>query len=176
MLAFFDTRKSPNYSDRHGVIIDTIILHHTACDLDAALNALCNPLEQKSAHSVIARNGDIYSLVDLSKKAWHVGKSQYDYNGDGKIVTDEYGLNARSLGIEIVSMGDTYTNYQMTAVVYLCLQCMHLYSITANHILGHKEVSLIGKIDPGNFNMDIFRNVMQGLYNVRTKVLLDDPV
>lgn len=173
MIGFFENKKSPNYSSRHDTIIDTIIVHHTADDLQPSLNWLCNPRAKASAHIVVDRNGDIYSLVDLKHKAWHAGQSEWDYDGDGKIVTDEYGINARSLGIELVSFGDTYTTKQMTALVYLCMQWIHLYSIQIKNILGHKEIAPGRKIDPGNFNMDLFRNAMQALYNVRTKVIIE---
>ncbi len=171
MFDFIDTRKSPNYSSRHGVKIDTIIVHHTGELMPSPLEWLCMPRSQVSAHLLITRANQIFSLVDLADKAWHAGKSQYDYNGDGKIYELEYGLNARSIGIELESMGDVYLDSQMGLITMCCLKFMHVYSIQAKHILGHKEVSLIGKIDPGNFDMQKFRVAMDLMYNVRAKVI-----
>ena len=172
MIDFIDTRKSPNYSSRNDVKIDTVIVHHTASLMPDPLNWLCDPQSQVSAHLLVTINGQIYSLVDLEDKAWHAGRSQYDYDGDGKIYSTEYGLNARSIGIEIESLGDAYTDQQMGALVMLCLKFMHVYQVQAKHILGHKEVSLIGKIDPGNFDMQKFRVAMDLMYNVRAKVIV----
>lgn len=171
-MNFIDTRKSPNYSSRNAAI-DTIIVHHTASLMPDPLEWLCNPKSQVSCHLLITRHGDIYSLVDLEDKAWHAGKSQYDYNGDGKIYELEYNLNSRSIGVELESKGDAYTDQQMGMLTMVCLKFMHVYHIQAKHILGHKEVSLIGKIDPGNFDMNKFRVAMDLMYNVRNKGLVE---
>ena len=50
-----------------------------------------------SCHYLIDRNGDIFNLVGLDKRAWHAGKSMWGNYDD---------INSRSIGIEIVNSGE----------------------------------------------------------------------
>ena len=70
-----------------------IVLHFTAMDTpQAALERLCDPATEVSAHYLICEHGNIWQLVDEGKRAWHAGAGQW---GD---VTD---VNSRSIGIEL---------------------------------------------------------------------------
>ena len=65
--------RSSNFGERRP---SYVILHHTS-DADArrALNTLTNTVAEVSAHSLVARDGTIFYLVDELKRAWHAGPS-----------------------------------------------------------------------------------------------------
>ena len=59
-------RPSPNFNARAaGTDISMLILHYTnMTDAEAALARLCDPASQVSAHYLIARDGEVFALVD----------------------------------------------------------------------------------------------------------------
>ena len=137
-------RPSPNHSDRNGVPVDTIVIHSTAGSLDGALAWLCNPNSKVSAHYVIARSGDIYKLVPLSRAAWHAGYCPNFPNA-----------NRRSIGIELEQLPDQPpTPEQLDSLKRLVAQIRQHFTI--KHIVGHKEINP-RKRDPFHMNMDLFR-------------------
>jgi N-acetylmuramoyl-L-alanine amidase len=88
------------------------VLHHTAQPLDVSLDLL--RFGRVSSHYVVDINGDIYRLVSEDRVAWHAGLSWW---GDAR------GLNATSIGIEIVNMDGNVHGYptaQRDAVIALC--------------------------------------------------------
>ena len=96
-------RPSPN----HGTALVApafLVLHYTGgLDFDNAvawLSSRRTPAKASSAHLVIGRAGQIQQLVPFNVRAWHAGKSQYEV--DGHTFT---GLNAHSIGIELVNPG-----------------------------------------------------------------------
>lgn len=136
--ANFDIRKRP---------IDTILLHYTAGELKPSLEHLRDSTgtNRVSAHYVVARDGAIYRLVDEHHRAWHAGLSQW------KGVPD---INSSSIGIEIINLGrladgsfDPYPDAQIDAVIALCRDIMTRHTI--KHVLGHSDVAIGRKIDPG---------------------------
>lgn len=136
--ANFDIRKRP---------IDTILLHYTAGELKPSLAHLCDPngTNRVSAHYVVDRDGTIYHLVDEHHRAWHAGRSQWKGLPD---------INSSSIGIEIINLGkkpdgtfDPYTEPQITAVIALCKDILSRHKI--RWILGHSDVAVGRKIDPG---------------------------
>lgn len=123
-----------------------IILHYTGMETGKeALQRLCDPASEVSAHYVIEESGRIHHLVDDDKRAWHAGVSYW--NG----ITD---LNSTSLGIEIVNKGhdfgyEDFPQKQMDAVINLCKKLQKIYSISDDNILGHSDIAPGRKIDPG---------------------------
>ncbi|HVG58627.1 MAG TPA: N-acetylmuramoyl-L-alanine amidase, partial [Hyalangium sp.] len=106
---------SPNFNDRGGKDIDTIVLHHTASNNGQAdLAHMRNPRSEVSAHYMVDRDGKIYQLVGDSKRAWHAGKGELH-----GVPTD---VNGRSIGIEIVNDGSgktPFTEAQMKSLIQL---------------------------------------------------------
>jgi len=89
---------SPNHDARRiGGPLDTIVLHYTEMtDADAAVRRLCDPASKVSAHYLVAADGDVVSMVDEERRAWHAGVSGWDGSSD---------VNSRSIGIELDSRG-----------------------------------------------------------------------
>jgi len=117
---------SPNYSTR-AATIDAIILHNTAGSFTSALNTLCDPNTQVSAHLLIGRDGKTACLVDFNKTAWHAGSREW---------------NHRSIGIEIEDF-DTIpgmTPAQEAKVVAWVKWLMQKYNIKPVNIRTHRSV------------------------------------
>ena len=61
-----------------GTDISMLILHYTnMTDTEAALARLVDPASQVSAHYLIARDGEVFALVDEADRAWHAGVSAW---------------------------------------------------------------------------------------------------
>lgn len=123
-----------------------IILHYTGMPTgEAALDWLCNPVSEVSAHYFVDEDGLITQSVPENCRAWHAGRSFW--KGD----TD---INSRSIGIEIVNPGPDagypdFPDRQVTAVIGLCRDIMGRHDIPDAHILAHSDVAPGRKIDPG---------------------------
>jgi len=148
---------SPNFSDRGGKDIDTIVLHHTASNNGAGdLAHMRNPKSEVSAHYMVDRDGKIYQLVGDSKRAWHAGKGELH-----GVPTD---VNGRSIGIEIVNDGSgktPFTEAQMKSLIQLTGYLKQEYKVPMNNIVGHKDVAVPHgrKNDPAaNFDWNRLRN------------------
>jgi N-acetylmuramoyl-L-alanine amidase len=129
---------SPNFNERGGMDIDTIVLHHTASNNGKAdLAHMRNPASEVSAHYMIDKDGKIYQLVPDGKRAWHAGKGELH----GK-PTD---VNGRSIGIEIVNDGSgktPFTDAQYKALIQLTGFLKQEYKVPMNNIVGHKDVAV----------------------------------
>lgn len=76
---------------------DTIVLHYTAgSTADSAIRTFVNPSNSVSAHMIVDRDGSVSQLVPFNRIAWHAGRSRFG---------DRSGLNAYSIGIEMVNAG-----------------------------------------------------------------------
>jgi len=140
------SHQSPNYNSRNGTPIDAVIIHHTASDnCSGTLSWFKNPSSQVSAHYVIDKDGTIYQMVGDEKRAWHAGA--------GSIPGSPGDVNSRSIGIEIVNKGDgktPFTDAQYAALSQLTAYLKQEYNIPQKNILGHRDVSSAGKVDPAD--------------------------
>jgi len=121
------TKSSPNQSAR-GATITHIILHNTAGSYKGAVDWLCDPRSQVSAHLVISRKAETAQLVPFAAKAWHAGNARY---------------NANSIGIEIEATVSQrgMTPEQEAKVIRWCEYLMRQYKIPASNVLVHRMVS-----------------------------------
>jgi N-acetylmuramoyl-L-alanine amidase len=147
---------SPNFNDRGGKDIDTIVLHHTASNNGAGdLAHMRNPKSEVSAHYMVDRDGKIYQLVGDSKRAWHAGKGELH-----GVPTD---VNGRSIGIELVNDGSgktAFTEAQMKSLTQLTGYLKQQYDVPMRNIVGHKDVAVPKgrKSDPApNFDWNRLR-------------------
>ena len=134
---------SPNHGARRGVIApDLIILHYTAMpDARAALERLCSQEHEVSVHYLIACDGLVFQLVSEEKRAWHAGKSFWRGDVD---------INSRSVGIELDNAGNhPFSVPQMQSLIRLCRDIQQRWSIVPQAVLGHSDVSIGRKMDPG---------------------------
>ncbi|WP_224360811.1 peptidoglycan recognition protein family protein [Hyalangium versicolor] len=148
---------SPNFNERNGMDIDTIVIHHTASNNGAGdLAHMRDPKAEVSAHYMVDRDGKIYQLVNDSKRAWHAGKAELH-----GVPTD---VNGRSIGIEIVNDGSgktAFTEAQYKSLTQLVGFLKQEYKVPMNNIVGHKDVAVPKgrKSDPAsNFDWTRLRN------------------
>ncbi len=111
----------------------------------AAIARLCDPAAKVSAHYTVDEDGGIHRHVAEANRAWHAGISYWRGQRD---------INAISIGIEIVNPGHefgyrSFPPAQMQAVRDLCQDIMRRHAIPAKNILGHSDVAVARKIDPG---------------------------
>lgn len=140
---------SPNHDDRpDGAPVDMLILHYTGMRSgDAAIDRLCDPAAKVSAHYVVEEDGRVFRLVPEARRAWHAGMSHW---------RGASGLNARSIGIEVVNPGHEhgyrpFAALQMAALCDLCLGVLARHPIPAWNVVGHSDVAPDRKEDPGEF-------------------------
>ena len=147
---------SPNYSTRTNQI-RFIIIHYTELNFEDALGRLCNPLSKVSSHYLIKSDGQIFQLVDTSNVAWHAGVSYWD--GVERI-------NDYSIGIELDNLGhESFTVEQMNSCISLCNILIYRYNIPNVNILGHSDIAVDRKIDPGIFfDWELFASHNLGLW------------
>jgi N-acetylmuramoyl-L-alanine amidase len=114
-------------------------------DATSALARLCDPEAAVSSHWVVDEDGAVRAMVPERRRAWHAGISGWQ----GRI-----GLNASSIGIEIVNPGHEwgyrpFPERQIRAVERLCRGILVRWLIPPNRILGHAEIAPHRKQDPG---------------------------
>lgn len=105
MAAFvegIDWAGSPHHSERRGRIPEAVIFHYTAGPTSgSSIRWFQMNASLASAHFIIARNGRITQMVDLSLAAWHAGAAEM-LDGDGEMHGD---VNRRTIGVEFSNLG-----------------------------------------------------------------------
>ncbi len=140
-------RPSPNHGPRPvGRDIDMLVLHYTGMRSAAeALERLCDPAAEVSAHYVIDEDGTTYRLVAEERRAWHAGVSCWRGCRD---------VNDRSIGIELVNPGHEFgyrpfPDAQMLALRDLGRAILSRHPIPPRNVVGHSDVAPARKQDPG---------------------------
>lgn len=137
---------SPNHNERVGGAADMLLLHYTGMETgEGALERLCDPAAQVSAHYLVFEDGRIVSMVDEDRRAWHAGVASWGGESD---------INSRSIGIEIVNPGHElgypdFPDMQIEAVTVLAADIVGRRNIAAARVLAHSDVAPGRKADPG---------------------------
>ncbi|WP_371168494.1 N-acetylmuramoyl-L-alanine amidase [Aliiroseovarius sp. 2305UL8-7] len=134
---------SPNFGPRRdGLQPSLIVLHYTAMrDPEEALERLCAPEHEVSAHYLIHRDGRLFELVDEDMRAWHAGAGSWGGQGD---------VNSQSIGIEIDNDGcSPFSEPQLATLERLLPGVMERWGIPAARIIGHSDMAPDRKSDPG---------------------------
>jgi N-acetylmuramoyl-L-alanine amidase len=148
------THPSPNFGDRRGRQVELIVLHYTVLNCAEAVQKLCDPLAEVSAHYLIDRDGAVLTLVDESCRAWHAGAG--DWGGEGDV-------NSRSIGIELVNSGaEPFPEPQIGALERLLGDLLARHALPAQAVIGHSDMAPDRKTDPGA-RFDWRRLALQGL-------------
>jgi N-acetylmuramoyl-L-alanine amidase len=127
-----------------------LVLHYTFLDSASSLRVLTQ--QQVSSHYLLDDGEDfkIYRLVDEDRRAYHAGLSSWKGNT---------GLNASSIGIEIVNLGwrDTkqgrqwlpFPQGQIDRLIVLVKDIVKRHDITPDRVLAHSDIAPQRKQDPG---------------------------
>lgn len=134
---------SPNFGDRRdGLTTSLIVLHYTAMDsAQAALDRLCDPAFEVSAHYLIGSDGTLWQMVREEDRAWHAGAGEWRGRTD---------INSRSIGIELDNLGThPFPEPQMTTLEWLLARIMARWAIAPDGVIGHSDMAPGRKVDPG---------------------------
>ncbi|MBE0412502.1 MAG: N-acetylmuramoyl-L-alanine amidase [Yoonia sp.] len=119
-----------------------VVIHYTAMpSAKAALDTLCNPENEVSAHYLIAADGAVMALVPEALRAWHAGAGRWGRVSD---------VNSRSIGIELCNDGfSPFAAAQMDALTDLLRGIRARWGIRPERVIGHSDMAPGRKIDPG---------------------------
>jgi N-acetylmuramoyl-L-alanine amidase len=127
--------------------VQFLVLHFTHGDFPTSLKILTQgPV---SSHYLVRdRPVTVYRLVDEGRRAYHAGLSSWKGNTQ---------LNASSIGIEIVNLGnngpggtwDEYPEEQIKTVIELVKDIVKRHDIRPDRIVGHSDIAPQRKVDPG---------------------------
>jgi len=136
---------SPNWNERQGAV-SMVVLHYTGMrTASEALERMCDPAEQVSAHYMIDEDGTVIRMVAEENRAWHAGKAYW------RGVTD---VNSASVGIELVNPGHEFgyrpfPDAQMHALIPLLHDIIGRHGVPLANVVGHSDVAPARKSDPG---------------------------
>ena len=134
---------SPNFGPRRDDTTPSlIVLHYTAMgSAEAALERLCDPEFEVSAHYLITAQGQPHQLVDEQHRAWHAGAGQWQG------ITD---VNSHSIGIELDNLGNhPFAHPQIETLILLLRQIMQRWPIPPQNVIAHADMAPDRKSDPG---------------------------
>jgi len=139
---------SPNFNPkkRNSKQIKFIIFHYTGMKSESdALKRLTDIQSEVSCHYLIKNNGEIVKLVPDLYIAWHAGESFWK---------NQKSLNQNSIGIEITNPGHEhgykkFKKKQITSLLKLSKFLIKRYKISPKNILGHSDIAVLRKKDPG---------------------------
>ena len=147
---------SPNFGERRGTgRPELVVLHFTAMATSAeALDRLCDPAAEVSAHYLIDSDGTVLSLVDEAARAWHAGAGTWGGRGD---------VNSRSIGIELANPGShPFAAAQIAALEALLCDILQRHALPPQAVIGHSDMAPDRKADPGP-RFDWRRLALRGL-------------
>jgi N-acetylmuramoyl-L-alanine amidase len=141
------SRPSPNHGPRPAPgRIDLLVLHYTGMpSAAAALDRLCDPGSEVSAHYLVEEDGAVWQLVDEARRAWHAGRGFW---------AGATNINDRSVGIELANPGHehgyrVFPEAQLTSLEKLSRAILARHPISPGRVLGHSDVAPERKQDPG---------------------------
>jgi len=119
-----------------------VVIHYTAMrDAESALQRLCDPDAEVSAHYLICGQGRVTQMVDEVARAWHAGAGEWGGLDD---------INSRSIGIELDNRGNhPFSAPQMNALETLLHGIMDRWQIAPEGVIGHSDMAPGRKADPG---------------------------
>ncbi|MCI4663409.1 MAG: N-acetylmuramoyl-L-alanine amidase [Neomegalonema sp.] len=149
---------SPNIgARRNGRTPSLVMIHYTnMTDAPAALEWLCNPASQVSAHYLIDLDGALYALAPEEARAWHAGVGSWRGEED---------VNSASIGIELANLGlradskmsdasgpETYHPFpepQMNRLERLLASLASRWGLGPDAVIAHSDAAPERKRDPG---------------------------
>ena len=140
-----EERLSPNFNERT-LPISMLVLHYTEMKpVETALERMCDPEAQVSAHYCITEEGEVIRLVPEDKRAWHAGASYWRGHKD---------VNSASIGIELDHPGHglgyrEFDERQIDALIPLLHRIIQQYDIPRANVVAHSDVAPARKTDPG---------------------------
>lgn len=126
-----------NYTPgRRGQSVRRVVVHYTGTSASAHNNLLyfSRSAAGASAHYFIGKSGDVRQSVLEKDTAWHAGNWQ---------------MNLMSVGIEVVSAGEDFTQEQVRSLARLVGDLMARYRLRPADVIRHYDVT--GKLCPAPY-------------------------
>ncbi|MBR5598981.1 MAG: N-acetylmuramoyl-L-alanine amidase [Alphaproteobacteria bacterium] len=125
--------------------IEYIIIHSSAYSVEKNIEIFNNI--GVSAHYIIGKDGSIIEQVSPELVAYHSGKSSWFDKKDGS-------LNEYSIGIELEApyLGqkpNDFSKKEIESLLNLLKKLSYTYNIKRCNILGHSDIAVLRKPDPG---------------------------
>lgn len=123
-----------------------------------------------SAHLCISPDGTLFQFVPEDRQAYHAGAA---------ILNGKSHCNSWTLGIELFSLNDSFTDAAMRTLAEVLVDRMETHGFDESMIGGHDQVRAAAieagicnprkvKTDPGpNFDWDLLFALMEGIKNDR---------
>ncbi len=110
-----------------------------------SIDKLIDYKSKVSCHYFIKKDGSILLMIPEIYKAWHAGKSNWK---------KDVSLNNKSIGIEISNKGhqfgyENFSKKQIKSLIELSKLLINKYKINKTNILGHSDIAVDRKKDPG---------------------------
>ena len=131
--------KSPNTS---GTIKQHqfVVLHDDVGTWSGTTSWIMNPSSKVSYHLYISKQGEVRQFVEMNKRAWHCGVSEWKGFKN---------LNDYSIGVCFQNLGnEPYTPAQIEKGIEVCKTIMEYYGIT--EVVRHRDIAPTRKVDPNN--------------------------
>tara|TARA_B100000676_G_C17853745_1_gene719550 strand:- start:128 stop:856 length:729 start_codon:yes stop_codon:yes gene_type:complete len=163
---------SPNFTTykRTKKNIKYLIFHYTGMRSESeAIKRLTDGKSKVSCHYFIKKDGSLILMVPEIYEAWHAGISSWKKD---KL------LNKKSIGIEISNKGHqfgyhSYSKQQIKSLIKISKYLIKKYKIKKSHILGHSDIAVFRKIDPGEkFPWEYLAKNQIGLWHGINKKIL----
>tara|TARA_Y100001958_G_C21225663_1_gene551067 strand:+ start:1498 stop:2226 length:729 start_codon:yes stop_codon:yes gene_type:complete len=163
---------SPNFTTykRTKKNIKYLIFHYTGMRSESeAIKRLTDGKSKVSCHYFIKKDGSLILMVPEIYEAWHAGISSWKKD---KL------LNKKSIGIEISNKGHqfgyhSYSKQQIKSLIKISKYLIKKYKIKKSHILGHSDIAVCRKIDPGEkFPWEYLAKNQIGLWHGINKKIL----
>lgn len=142
-----------------------VMAHHTAGGgsndwviVQNGRSDLAGPL----AHMTLERNG-VFRVI-AAGQCWHAGTGYVSWCGRDN-------GNAHMIGIEGVSNGTSWTDEQRREYPKGVAALLKYMGLSSARLIGHKEWAPGRKVDPGNWDMNAFRNDVAKIMNGVTSVV-----
>lgn len=137
------TNPSPNHNDRNGQKVQVIVLHADAAPTEKSCLSWVQSSESKvSYHTLIGRDGKVYTIVPYDRRAWHAGKAEWNGKKD---------VNGIAVGLCFSNKNDgkePLTDAQRVAMRTVIADVRRRYGQIA--VTTHARVSPGRKTDPEN--------------------------
>ncbi|MCP5086503.1 MAG: N-acetylmuramoyl-L-alanine amidase [Rhodobacteraceae bacterium] len=123
-----------------------VVIHYTAMEsAEAAVERLCDPIAEVSAHYLISEDGSTFPLVSEDMRAWHAGAGAWGWVRD---------VNSHSIGFELANKGPDsdapeFPEAQMQTLERILGEVLRRRRIPPERVIGHSDMAPGRKIDPG---------------------------
>jgi len=113
-----------------------------------------NPPSKVSYHIYISKQGEVRQFVEMNKRAWHCGVSEWKGFKN---------LNDYSIGVCFQNLGnEPYTPAQIEKGLEVCKAIMDYYGIS--EVVRHRDIAPNRKVDPNNlFPWEEFKSQLSGV-------------